>query len=305
MPHNSTKKWRAVNKKPRVVPNTTKKNNRSNNTSGKNLTNSMAALSMGSVPNAAPKRMALSKNAKEFVPPSLNAAPVKRLALRATAKEYVPVSASPSVPNTRNPINYSPLLPPVVAIDCEMVKVRDPTKSGLAEVAVVDWNGDVVYHKYVIPPSEVTNYLTRITGITKEKLEKEGVPFDEVQKDLEAILANKIIVGHALDNDIRAIEIPIPAERKWNSHDIPELMRTTPIKKESRRLKILTLGLLGYPIQDGAHSAVIDAQASMGIYRWYVSHTMFGMLPLSAEAIAQISQLDELERLNKLSRNKY
>jgi DNA polymerase III epsilon subunit-like protein len=305
MPPNSTRKGRVSNnKKPKSVSNITKKNTKVYKTSGKNLTSSMAALSLGLNAATTSNKLPLRKTAKEFVP-SNAAAPVKKLALRANVKEYVPLSAPVVSSNTKNPINFTPLFPPVVAIDCEMVKVRDPTKSGLAEVAVVDWNGDVVYHKYVIPPSEVTNYLTRITGITKEKLEREGVPFDEVQKELEGILANKIIVGHALDNDIRAIGIPIPADRKWNSFDVPELMRTTPIKKESRRLKILTLGLLGYPIQDGAHSAVIDAQASMGIYRWYVSHTMFGMLPLSEEAVAQISHLDELERLNKLNRNKH
>jgi hypothetical protein len=61
----------------------------------------------------------------------------------------------------------------VVAVDCQMVRVRDGGESvlALAQVTIVDFNGAILLDAFVSPTLPVVDYRTRIHGIQKRDLD--------------------------------------------------------------------------------------------------------------------------------------
>jgi DNA polymerase III epsilon subunit-like protein len=59
----------------------------------------------------------------------------------------------------------------------------------------------------VKPKERVTDYRTWVSGVTEADLRGEGaVPaatFEEVQKQTAALLKDRILVGHAVQNDLK------------------------------------------------------------------------------------------------------
>ena len=159
-----------------------------------------------------------------------------------------------------------------VALDCEMV--QGERGSMLAEVAVVDYDGTPVYHAYVQPTGPVVNYRTEISGITPELLTAESgaVPFDEARSAVRRLLQGAVLVGHALDNDLRVLRLQHPAKNTRNSAKVARFQTIGP-KRElmSQRLATLYHYYTGEEIQQGAHGALEDARASMRLFRLHES----------------------------------
>ncbi|EHY59345.1 3'-5' exonuclease [Exophiala dermatitidis] len=183
-----------------------------------------------------------------------NGIPLPRLPDRATA-ESVNAGLSPSVEVGK-----------YVAIDCEMVGVgpNPGRQSALARVSIVNYNGDQVYDSYVIPVETVTDWRTHVSGIAPKHM-KHARPLAEVRADVERILKDRIIVGHAIRHDLEALMLTHP------KRDIRDTARHLPYRKlaggGSPRLKILASELLGCTIQEGEHSSIEDARATMLLFR--------------------------------------
>ena len=156
-----------------------------------------------------------------------------------------------------------------LALDCEMVGGRKG--SMLAEVAIVDWNGMVVYHSYVQPTDVVVDYRTSVSGITPEKLTpRSGArSFRRVQQEVLELLQGAILVGHALENDLRALGIRVSHVRNTAHHPAFQTM-TARGQLQPQRLAALYERYVNVAgIQHESHSAVEDARASMRVYRTY------------------------------------
>ncbi|CAG0879807.1 unnamed protein product [Cyprideis torosa] len=152
----------------------------------------------------------------------------------------------------------------IIAMDCEMVGVgENGTESHLARVSIVNHFGHCVYDKYVRPRERVTDYRTFVSGVTREQLMK-GEEFSTVQAEVSKILENRILVGHALKNDLQVLLLSHP--RKM----IRDTARFKPFRQlfggRTPSLKNLTQRLLGVTVQDGQHDSVQDAQAAMRIF---------------------------------------
>ncbi|EXJ94435.1 hypothetical protein A1O1_02831 [Capronia coronata CBS 617.96] len=153
-----------------------------------------------------------------------------------------------------------------VAIDCEMVGVgpNPDRESALARVSIVNYNGDQVYDSYVIPVETVTDWRTHVSGIAPKHM-KFARTLKEVRAEVEGILRDRIIIGHAIRHDLEALMITHP------KRDIRDTARHPPYRKlaggSSPRLKILASELLGLEIQEGEHSSVEDARACMLLFR--------------------------------------
>lgn len=153
-----------------------------------------------------------------------------------------------------------------VAVDCEMVGVGpNPNKeSALARVSVVNYNGDQIYDSYVRPKEQVTDWRTAVSGILPKHM-VEARSLEEVQEDVTKILQDRVLVGHAIRNDLDALLLSHP------KRDIRDTARHAPYRKlaggSSPRLKILASELLGLEIQTGEHSSVEDARACMLLFR--------------------------------------
>ena len=158
-----------------------------------------------------------------------------------------------------------------IALDCEMVGVgRKGTVSRLGEVAIVDWNGKTIYHSYVKPAEEVVDYRTQFSGLTKGILDSKGRPFAQVQKEVLAVMRGKIIVGHALENDFRALQIGYMPEFTRNTARLPMFQQTDRLGKlMPRRLQALAKNYLGQNIQAGEHDPSEDARTAMELYKRY------------------------------------
>ena len=151
-----------------------------------------------------------------------------------------------------------------VAIDCEMVGVFDGKESVLARVSLVNQHGECIYDRFVKPKEEVTDYRTKVSGVRPSDL-KRGEEFETVQKEVALLLEGKILVGHALNNDLKVLMLSHP----------PIMIRDTskfkPFRTNGRTpsLKKLALEILGVSIQSGEHSSIEDAKAAMQLYNLY------------------------------------
>ena len=155
-----------------------------------------------------------------------------------------------------------------IGMDCEMVGTgTPPTDSQLARVSIVSYDGHTLYDAYVRPVLPVTDYRTFVSGIKPRHLRPEGpaVAFSEVQKRVADLLQHRVLVGHALKNDLRALMLTHPG------YDIRDTARWEPFRKLLRTktpgLKRLAKAVLGWDVQKGEHDSVEDAKAAMELYK--------------------------------------
>ncbi|KAL3233383.1 RNA exonuclease 1 [Nakaseomyces bracarensis] len=97
----------------------------------------------------------------------------------------------------------------IYGLDCEMCQ----TERGLvvARVSLVDFQMNVIYDELVIPEAPITDYLTKYSGITKEKLDTATKNIEEVQNDLANIIStDDVLIGHSLSNDLHVLRMRHP-----------------------------------------------------------------------------------------------
>ncbi|XP_043422798.1 RNA exonuclease 4 isoform X3 [Prionailurus bengalensis] len=100
-----------------------------------------------------------------------------------------------------------------LAIDCEMVGVGPKGEESVAaRVSVVNQHGKCVYDKCIKPTQPVTDYRTAVSGIRPENL-KQGENFEVVQKEVADMLKGRILVGHALHNDLKVLFLDHPKKK--------------------------------------------------------------------------------------------
>ena len=176
------------------------------------------------------------------------------------------------------------------ALDCEMVGVgTDSVDSALARVCIVNWDNKVVLDTFVKVPVPVTDYRTFVSGVRPEDIESDcAMPLDEVRILVQSIIHGKVLIGHGLENDLKALGISHP----WT--DIRDTAKYTPFMRYHlpttsssfdsddhhpqhqgtmllpRRLKELALEVLGKEIQvmGRSHCPIEDASASMKLYKY-------------------------------------
>ncbi len=161
-----------------------------------------------------------------------------------------------------------------VAIDCEMVGVGvQAFRSALARCSIVNYEGDVVYDKYVKPDLPITDYRTPWSGIVEEHMTC-AIPFLQARKEVSEILKNKIVVGHSVGNDFRVLELKHPSEdiRDTSRYRGLRYMAGEDSAKRAVGLKAMTARLLQKQIQTGPHCSVEDARATMSLYRLVDKH---------------------------------
>nr|XP_040032173.1 RNA exonuclease 4 [Gasterosteus aculeatus aculeatus] len=157
-----------------------------------------------------------------------------------------------------------------VAIDCEMVGVGpDGEESILARVSIVNHFGKCIYDKYVKPTEKVTDYRTFVSGIRPADI-KDGEDSQVVQREVADILQGRIVVGHALHNDLKILRLDHPKKKIRDTQKYKPFRRA--VKSGRPALKVLCREILNVKVQQGEHSSVQDAQATMRLYTMVKKH---------------------------------
>eukprot|EP00762_Andalucia_godoyi_P001792 ANDGO_07185.mRNA.1 RNA exonuclease 4 len=145
-----------------------------------------------------------------------------------------------------------------IAMDCEMVGTgSDGSHSELARVTLVNFQNQIVLDTLVKPRSFVTDFRTSVSGIKPSDLRR-ARPLEEVQEIVSGVLKGRILVGHALHNDLKVLMM-----------DHPRTMRrdTSSYFGKRKKLRDLSREHLGWEIQTEAHDSAEDAKAAMMLYK--------------------------------------
>ena len=180
----------------------------------------------------------------------------------AKLKKKVILGGLPSDANAakREPGNY-------LAIDCEMVGVGEKgSESVLARVSIVNFHGATIMDRFVRPQEKVTDYRTWVSGVRPKDL-KNAPSFSEVQGEVATLIKGKVLVGHAIQNDLKALLLSHPKPLIRDTATFQPLRDLAKTKYPS--LKKLAKLVLGIDIQmEGeSHSSVEDARATMAVFR--------------------------------------
>ena len=164
-----------------------------------------------------------------------------------------------------------------IALDCEMVGIGSGGKqSALARVSMTDWNHEVLLDTFVQVPDRVTDFRTHVSGVRAADIKAKNDAAMELHAcrlKVGEMLKDKILVGHALKNDLSALMLDHP------KHDIRDTAKYRPFMRPSgrgggkmrpRKLRDLVKQHLGLDIQVAgeAHCSIDDATATMKLYQF-------------------------------------
>ena len=172
-----------------------------------------------------------------------------------------------------------------VAMDCEMVGIgTDGKKSALARVSLVDWNMNVVLDTFVQVPTRVTDFRTHVSGVSPKHINPTSSNAMDVKKcrdQVAKILQDKILVGHALSNDLKALLLQHPkhmirdtakyrpfqryGNNKWRPRKLRDLVKEHLLNSNSKNNNGSNIDFDGF--QESSHDSVQDAKATMELFQ--------------------------------------
>lgn len=202
--------------------------------------------------------------------PKVKRRPQKKGPPKNSSQKSTSQASTQGPPESQCPAAPQKIPSKMVAIDCEMVGTGPKGHvSSLARCSVVSYNGDVLYDEYIRPPCQIVDYRTRWSGIKKQHMVN-ATPFKVARSQILKLLTGKIVVGHAIHNDFKALQYFHPKSLTRDTSRIPPLNRKAGSPENATvSLKHLTKMLLNRDIQAGksGHSSVEDAQATMELYK--------------------------------------
>jgi len=146
-------------------------------------------------------------------------------------------------------------------------------RSSLARVVVIDWEYETLLDLYVRQSAKVTDHRTFVSGISEADLSSEvAVEMEDCRRQVLDVLEGKILVGHALKNDLRALGI---SSHPWQQ--VRDTAKYEPFMKVRfddgvlwpRKLKDLAKERLGVDIQEfgKSHCPLEDARTALDLYK--------------------------------------
>ncbi|KAK9320094.1 ribonuclease H-like domain-containing protein [Lipomyces orientalis] len=152
-----------------------------------------------------------------------------------------------------------------VSLDCEFVGVGyEGKRSVLARVSIVNFYGAVVLDEFVRPEEKVTDWRTWVSGIRPSDMQN-AKSFKEVQFKVGEILKDRVLVGHAVSNDLKVLLIAHPKRLIRDTSKHPAFRKLS--KGRAPSLKKLAKEYLDIDIQGDEHSSVEDARACILLFR--------------------------------------
>ncbi|XP_073399131.1 RNA exonuclease 5 isoform X2 [Dendrobates tinctorius] len=164
---------------------------------------------------------------------------------------------------TEEPTDSSPLY----GLDCEMCMTCKGSE--LTRVSLVDAQGQCITDELVKPDNPIINYMTRFSGINKKKLHPVKTKLKDIQEKIKGLLPpNAVLVGHSLNNDLRALQMIHP-------HVIDTSLLFARCQGRRFRLKFLAKVILKREIQCGdavGHDPSEDAAAALNLAQYFIQN---------------------------------
>jgi RNA exonuclease 4 len=146
----------------------------------------------------------------------------------------------------------------------------DGAESSLARVSLVNFYGAVILDAFVRQKERVVDYRTQWSGIRESDMIKGASPsapmpgasnstptaqkFEDVQKRVADLLQDRILVGHAVHNDLKALLLSHPRAQTRDTQICAYKFGV--VKSKRPALRNLVHQELGLTIQSGEHSSV-------------------------------------------------
>ncbi|KAF9434157.1 hypothetical protein BGZ76_008465 [Entomortierella beljakovae] len=150
----------------------------------------------------------------------------------------------------------------LIAMDCEMCLTA--AGSELTRITMINEEGKTIYDQLVMPDNPITDYLTKYSGMTAERLSGVTTRLVDVQKKLQELVTyDTILIGHSLENDMKVLKFAHP-----HIIDTSLLYHHTRGPPFRPSLKWLAYRWLSRKIQDGGdngHDSEEDARACMDL----------------------------------------
>uniref|UniRef100_A0A1I7U6P4 Exonuclease domain-containing protein n=1 Tax=Caenorhabditis tropicalis TaxID=1561998 RepID=A0A1I7U6P4_9PELO len=162
---------------------------------------------------------------------------------------------------------------PLFSVDCEMCET-DLANRALTRISIVDEQENTILDTLVKPDGEITDYVTRYSGITADMMEGVTTTLEDVQKAVQNLLPpDAILVGHSLEHDLHAMKMSHPF-----CLDVGHVLNYTNSNTIRNSLKNLTELFLGVNIQsEFGHCSYEDAWAAMRLAQLKIEKgIMFG-----------------------------
>ncbi|RCK63472.1 RNA exonuclease 4 [Candida viswanathii] len=154
-----------------------------------------------------------------------------------------------------------------IALDCEFVGLGpDGAESALARISIVNYFGVVLFDSYVRPQGKVTDFRTWVSGVESFHL-RDAIEFRRAQEITGELLKGKVLVGHAIKNDLDMLYLGHPKSMIRDTSKFKKFRAIAGGKAPG--LKKLAKEFLDVDIQVGQHSSVEDARATMLLFRLF------------------------------------
>ena len=113
-----------------------------------------------------------------------------------------------------------------VSLDCEMVGVGpNGSESAVARVCIIDWSETILLDTHVKVNKPVTDYRTLVSGVRAEDLKSDkAMSVKQCKRVVKKLISKKILVGHGLDNDLKALGISHPSKDIRDTAKFPPYM---------------------------------------------------------------------------------
>ncbi|KAI8805213.1 ribonuclease H-like domain-containing protein [Cladochytrium replicatum] len=152
---------------------------------------------------------------------------------------------------------------PAVGIDCEMSYTMCGME--LTRITVVTLDGKRIMDEVVKPSTEVVDYNTMFSGITEKMVQGSSHTLDTAKVELNKLIShNTIIIGHGLENDLKAMRIL--HDRVIDTSLMFPHPKGPPYKQP---LRFLAQKILNRRIQEGknGHDSYDDALAAVDVVK--------------------------------------
>ncbi|KLO20515.1 hypothetical protein SCHPADRAFT_912094 [Schizopora paradoxa] len=154
-----------------------------------------------------------------------------------------------------------------ISIATQYVYARTERVPILARVSVVEYRGTVIFDSFVYPNEPVSDFRTHITGIQPEDLYT-APSFLEVRAGVEALVRDKVMIGHSLWEDLALLGLVHSTLRTRDValflpfHRTMKCFTVTPLRH-------LVTHLMRRKIGFGSENPIEEARASLDLFRSY------------------------------------